>query len=88
MEKSNIVTRIALLHRSAAEYERGLVQQKDKIRRLRDAGDRTGEAEIALGHLEGYHEALLEAISVQLDRLEKASDGPPPLKKGSSHGCK
>jgi hypothetical protein len=70
MEKTSTVEKIALLQRSVVTYEEAIYQQRDKIRRLRAAGDRTGEAESALGHLESYHEALLEAISTHLDRLD------------------
>jgi hypothetical protein len=81
MEKTDIIAKIALLQRSAAEYERALLQQKDKIRRLRAAGDRTGEAETGLGHLQAYHDAILKAISAHLDRLDKwAASGSSPAK--------
>jgi hypothetical protein len=68
MENKRILKKIALLRRSIAAYEQSILKQKDKIRRLKAAGDRTGETESALGHLLSYHDALLRAVSAAIGR--------------------
>jgi hypothetical protein len=77
MDNTKLVKELAFLQSSAGECERRLLKLKDKVRRLRAAGDRTGEAESALSHLQADYDGLLYNVEERLDQLAQFKSTQP-----------
>ena len=77
MDNTKLIKELAFLQSSAGECERRLLKLKDKVRRLRAAADRTGEAESALSHLQADYDGLVDDVEERLDQLAQLKATQP-----------
>lgn len=77
MEKAQLIDMVARTRISVEESQRLITTQMEKIRLLRAAGDRTGDAEAALSQLEGEYDRHLAEMRRLLDELERLPSTSP-----------